>query len=473
MKKLFILLFFILLSILEASSNQKVYKVAMLKDWKPYYFINKNNKVDGYAVELFEKIAKNKNIKYEYVILNDFKEALRYFKEGKVDIIPNIGITKNREELFLFTQTTDTFFVNIYKREEAHFINSIEDLKNRRVGVIETNVCNKLINRDIGVKKIVFNHFWELISALKAEQIDAFCYPTPLVNSLIDDPKIVPLKMSLKEIQRGVGISKQDAFLLPVLDSAITELKLSGEHKKIYDKWFKKESFIQLTMQETIFTVVTVMGASFTLLLMVFYYLSKKKWLVTKVMLEEEIQKKTNILRIQNKRLKVIHKRLKEQTYKDPLTKIYNRKFFNEKIVELFSFYSRYDYTFSFIIFDIDDFKVINDTYGHIIGDKVLIELTRLVTEKVRANDYFFRVGGEEFVLLLSETNLNEAKEVAEKIREIIETELKIIKDKRITISIGLTEVMENDNSETIYKRADDFLYLAKKSGKNRVVDCN
>ena len=470
MKRLFLILFSLLLYVLNASVTDKVYKVAILEDWKPYYFIDSNGKPNGYAIELFEKIAKSKNLKYEYIILDDFKDILRYLEEGRVDIIPNIGVTKSREELFSFTNTTDTFLISIYKRLESTKLQGIKDLKDKKIGVVSTNVCNKLITDKISTKKIEFNHFWQLISSLKTKEIDAFCYPTELVEHLITDSDIVPLKMAIKELNRAIGVSKNSSELIPILNEAISELKLSGKYKDIYYKWFKKGSFIELTKQETLFLTITILGVSFTLILIFFYIISKKKWLVTKNMLQEEIKSKTNTLRIQNKRLKKIHKKLKEQTYKDVLTKIYNRKFFNEKIEELLSLHRRYKYTFSFIIFDIDDFKIVNDTYGHIVGDKVLIELTKLINEDIRVNDYFFRVGGEEFILLLSETNLDEAKGVALKIKDIVEYELKVIKNKKITISIGLTEVVDSDDTESIYKRADDYLYKAKKIGKNTIV---
>lgn len=121
------------------------------------------------------------------------------------------------------------------------------------------------------------------------------------------------------------------------------------------------------------------------------------------------------------------------------------------------------------MIFDIDDFKSINDTFGHIVGDKVLIELTKIVSGHIRADDYFFRVGGEEFIILLHTTTLEEAVEVAEKIREIIEKELTFLGNRKITVSIGVTEVSKDEKEESIYKRADNLLYRAKNSGKNRV----
>ncbi|WP_320035078.1 GGDEF domain-containing protein [Halarcobacter sp.] len=470
MKKILLVISILLLPIALFSNDEKVYKVVIRKDWKPYYFINENGKPDGFAIELFDKVAKKTNIKYEYIIVDDFKQVMLLFKENKADILPNIGISPKREELFLFTQPTDSFFVNIYKNKSSKNISTLEDIKGKSLGLVVNNICGRLIDKNF-YNRYFYDSYKDLIVALKNGEIDAFCYPKPLIEKQLDsDEDIVSLNKSLREIKRGIGISKQNFHLLPIFNDALTELKLTGELDELSNKWFNKHSYIELTKSETIFLVLSFLGISFTSLVVVFYFLSKKRWLITKDILEDEIRKKTNVLRIQNKRLKTIHKKLKEQSNKDALTKIYNRKFYNEKIKELLSLYNRYENTFSYLMFDIDDFKKINDIYGHIVGDKVLIELANIVSDDIRVTDYFFRVGGEEFVILLSDTTLEESKAVAEKIKNSISEKVKVIDSLIVTVSIGLTEVIKGDEEESIYKRADANLYKAKHTGKNRVV---
>jgi len=121
------------------------------------------------------------------------------------------------------------------------------------------------------------------------------------------------------------------------------------------------------------------------------------------------------------------------------------------------------------IIYDIDDFKYINDTYGHKVGDNVLVKMSALIKSLLRESDYLFRLGGEEFVILLTETNLENAKKVALKVCKSVEENLKTITDNKITISVGVSEVNESDTEDTIFKRVDDLLYKSKLSGKNRV----
>ncbi|WP_456479713.1 diguanylate cyclase [Nautilia sp.] len=161
-----------------------------------------------------------------------------------------------------------------------------------------------------------------------------------------------------------------------------------------------------------------------------------------------------------------------DKAYKDGLTEILNRRFLEEKADELFLKYKLSDMQVGIIMLDIDNFKVINDSYGHDAGDLVLITLVNKIKKIIRKDDIFIRYGGEEFVIILPNSNIENTFKIAEKIRREIEsTEIKI-GDKHLsfTISLGISEIHKTDSS--IYdaiKRADSNLYKAKRNGKNRV----
>ncbi len=167
--------------------------------------------------------------------------------------------------------------------------------------------------------------------------------------------------------------------------------------------------------------------------------------------------------------------KFENKAYRDGLTGILNRMFLEEKAKEIFLKYSPKKKPMGVIMLDIDDFKKINDTYGHDVGDLALIELTNTINRLIRKEDFFIRYGGEEFVILLPNTHVKNTLKVAKKIREEIEKiKIKLPDTDKIlkfTISIGVSETHANDTSifDTI-KRADINLYKAKKSGKNRVV---
>lgn len=164
---------------------------------------------------------------------------------------------------------------------------------------------------------------------------------------------------------------------------------------------------------------------------------------------------------------------LEEQSRIDPLTGIYNRRIFQERIDEELDRFHRYKHNFSLIFFDIDDFREVNDRYGHQAGDIVLKIIAQRVKDMLRKPDLLSRYGGEEFVVILPETDINQSLIVAKKIREgVEETEFHYEGEKvPITISVGVTEVQENDSKpSTTITRADTFMYTAKENGRNLVV---
>jgi diguanylate cyclase (GGDEF)-like protein/PAS domain S-box-containing protein len=165
-------------------------------------------------------------------------------------------------------------------------------------------------------------------------------------------------------------------------------------------------------------------------------------------------------------------KRMDEQIQKlattDSLTQALNRTKFEEILNTELERSKRYNHPLSMILFDIDRFKVINDTHGHVIGDYVLKTLTQVVTENLRVIDAFARWGGEEFIILAPGTNIDKALVLAERIRNAIER-YKFEDVGKVTISSGVTEFTMNDTKDSFIKRADDTMYEAKKQGRNRV----
>lgn len=152
----------------------------------------------------------------------------------------------------------------------------------------------------------------------------------------------------------------------------------------------------------------------------------------------------------------------------DSLTGIFNRYRFEEMFTIELSRVKRYKCDLSLIMFDIDNYKSINDSLGHLTGDKALIELSEAVNSSIRKTDIFCRWGGDEFVVLFTETDLNSAIIACEKIRKAI-NETNFIINHPISCSFGLTTYSVGDTEDTMIKKADLALYAAKENGKNRV----
>jgi len=187
------------------------------------------------------------------------------------------------------------------------------------------------------------------------------------------------------------------------------------------------------------------------------------------------LQALSHLINVSTKELDILQNKLEFQNQTDPLTKLYNRRYFSEVSNNLFKISHRDFKPLSILMLDIDKFKNINDTYGHSIGDRVIIKLAKTLIRIKRESDITCRYGGEEFIMLLPNTSLRGACAYSEKIRKKIE-KLTVEIDEKITItftiSIGVSEIdfINDKNIELVINRADEALYKAKNGGRNQVV---
>ncbi|HLV09076.1 MAG TPA: sensor domain-containing diguanylate cyclase [Halanaerobiales bacterium] len=177
----------------------------------------------------------------------------------------------------------------------------------------------------------------------------------------------------------------------------------------------------------------------------------------------------TNQFSVALQNAKLYHKQ-SEMAKKDGLTNLYNHAFFQNRLMQLIN--KKNKFPLSLILIDIDDFKMINDKYGHLTGDGVLKRLSKIMRKSTRDGDLVARYGGEEFAILLPETAQKEALEIAKRLGEIISKSCIDIKSNQnlsITVSMGVAEYKQEWEKEYFIDRVDSLLYKAKRNGKNRV----
>lgn len=190
---------------------------------------------------------------------------------------------------------------------------------------------------------------------------------------------------------------------------------------------------------------------------------------------KDSVNKELSEYKVKEQELAKLKKELekyKMESVTDPLTGLFNRKFMMKKIEEEIERGKRYGSKFSIIFLDIDNFKRINDVYGHIVGDFVLKYLSNIIKSELRKVDYAFRYGGEEMVILLSETNLENALKFSERLLETVRNTIFKYKTEelKITVSIGVAEFKPGETIEQLIERADMAMLKAKQAGKDRVV---
>ncbi len=168
----------------------------------------------------------------------------------------------------------------------------------------------------------------------------------------------------------------------------------------------------------------------------------------------------------------ILYKKIQELAITDSLTQAFSRRYFFERFKEEFERSKKFKLKFSFLMLDIDHFKYFNDHYGHLVGDTILREISKTIKETMRQIDFIGRYGGEELSIILTETDKDKAGFAAERIRQAIES--KRIKaygeDLRATVSIGIaTFPVDARNTKALIERADEALYRAKQTGRNKV----
>ena len=168
-------------------------------------------------------------------------------------------------------------------------------------------------------------------------------------------------------------------------------------------------------------------------------------------------------------RLRKLNAALLHLSNTDSLTGLANRQKLSSCMAEAMIRSHQFDLPFSVLLLDVDNFKNVNDTYGHLAGDAVLQALSAIAVKELRVQDTAGRWGGEEFLVLLPETGAEKAVELAENLRNKVATHM-FAADLHCTISIGVAEMRHGDTPDTLVHRADTALYSAKKAGKDRAV---
>lgn len=166
------------------------------------------------------------------------------------------------------------------------------------------------------------------------------------------------------------------------------------------------------------------------------------------------------------------NQRLQELTIRDALTNVYNRSYLNYQLEAFVKEFQLFNQPFGVVFVDIDNFKNVNDVYGHQIGDEILKLVARTINSNIRSDDVFGRYGGEEFLLILKLSNEEELLKVSDKVRVLVSNSSIIVEGVKlkVTISLGATLYHQNETIESVVNRADKAMYQSKQTGKNKVT---
>lgn len=400
-----------------------------------------------------------KGLEIDFLKLLDDKlptnlNIVQEFKNLNIKLNNNIFIRFNhllndniKKEKYTFSNTILKIPYVIATQNNSNYISSLDLLKNKTIAITKnSNLHKKLKDNYENIKFYETNDIKESLKLLDNNYVDAvidnhLALSHSIIKNKYNNFKIVGQVPFNKELK--IYTEKENSHIIKILNKVIDNIE-QKEKDAIWQKY-------QLVIYKNVIDYSWIYKYLLPLVLTLFFiiYLNIK--------MRKEIRKR-----------KEAEKTLYEYANKDSLTQIFNRrkieKILNNEIIQ-----SKKDKSkFCLVFFDIDDFKKINDDFGHEVGDRILISVSDVILNSVRKSDYFGRWGGEEFIIIFPNTSIDNAKRITENLRVLIETsEFEV--NRKITASFGITESKESDTQNDIINRADNAMYEVKAKGKNAI----
>lgn len=408
-------------------------------DWVPFESINERGEHQGIAADLLKLVSERTGLRFKLVQTQTWEESLDYSKSGKCQALSFLNETPKRKEWLVFSEPIFTD-VNVFiTREEHPFISDPGALTGETLVLPKGTAMEEFIRKDYPNLRIITvdteAEAFQMISERKANMT---------MRSLIVAAYTIKkegwfnLKISGQlpgyTNRLRVGLTKDKANLLDIINKGI--LSISGQDRgAIVDK------HVSINVQTvTDYSLLYKVAG-----ILLFVIAVAALWV--------------RQLRAHNKELTLI-----SQT--DALTNVSNRLKLNTVLSYEFARAKRKWHPLSVLLIDLDHFKKVNDELGHIAGDTVLKEVSRILASQVRSIDVVGRWGGEEFLIICPDTDTPSAMIVAERIVHAV-SQFTFTCNRSQTISIGVASLSENDTPDTLLNRADEALYIAKSDGRN------
>lgn len=407
----------------------------------------------GVAVDLVNAAAQRVGLSIS-IVGADWKTAQDELRDGKADALIQINPTPQRLEIYDFSDPLLKSNFHIFRRTKDFQISGIDSLSGRKVGVEAGGFPITFLQKYDQIGVVVFPNWSNAFEKLNAGEIDAVfvdrwvgeyeLYQHKFKNITLIDPPVVTL-------ESRIAVKKGNTALLAQINEGLRRIDRDGTRQSILKKWQSKE-VVYLTRESIDRIIMAAVAAAALFMLGVSAYLYRQR----------------RNLQSANRALESANEQLSRLAITDTLTGLWNRRHFEERVGHEIIKANRYKQPLSVLIFDIDHFKSVNDSYGHLVGDRVLVELCKMARQHTRDSDLLARWGGEEFIILMPNTGPNEAMAVTEKLRANFASH-HFADAGRITASFGIAPYQPGESVDHWISRADAALYEAKQEGRNRV----
>ncbi|UTJ06073.1 diguanylate cyclase [Arcobacter roscoffensis] len=404
----------------------------------PFSF-NKKNKIEGLEIDFWNLIAQKLNTNFNISEKPKNEEILKNIKTFDIKLEFNY---KNKE---FSTKPLSKVKLAIATMNDKNYISDLNVLKNETIAVINNSfLFEKLKTEYLEVKFVHIKSIKEGVQLLERNAIFGLIDNVLSLSHTIIQNNYNNIKIAgTLDYKTNIRLStiEKNKDVIPILNKIIDKIN-EDEKRNIINKY-------QLIVYQEVKDYSWLYKYVIPLLIVILFtiYINNK--------MRKEIKKR-----------KIAENTLLDYANKDSLTKVINRRKIEKILSNLIKRTKEHDSIFSIIFIDIDDFKSINDTLGHLTGDKILVQVSKIVSSHIRKDDVFGRWGGEEFIIILPNTSALDAKKSANHLKELIENKNFGI-NRKVTASFGITQFIENDTKKDLVLRADEAMYYVKKNGKN------
>lgn len=423
-------------------------------DWMPYERIDDSGNHIGIAADYFRVFESLIGTPITLVPTKTWTESVAAAKARKCDILSMLNESEERKKYLNFTRPYLRTAVVLVAREDVLYINGLSAMAGKTLGVVKGYIYEEIIRKQYpNIDMVTTTTMKDGLRLVSEGKIDAAIASLYIAARQIQEAGLTNLKIAGQtKLQNayGIGVRNDDPILLSVLDKAVAGLPPEVEND-ILQRWFTV-TFEQKVDYSLLWKVLAATAAVMAFLLY--------RWNTTRHFNRQ--------LAAANAQLQKHNESLEKLSETDHLTGIFNRIHLDQALRREVSRCARYSHPLSIILLDIDHFKQVNDRHGHPVGDMVLIGIAELLRKRSRRADTFGRWGGEEFMLICPETDINGAATQAENLRKAL-AETPIDPVGPLTASFGVAQLQAGELERTLIARADEALYRAKKEGRNRV----
>ena len=433
-----------------------VIRLGALKDWAPTEFIDDKGNLIGVTADLISIIEKRAQISVEPVLFDEWTEIVEALKNKQIDMVASMNQSAEREAYASFTDEYWPQPWAVVTNFNQQSVDNLAELKGKRLAVVKGYQIIPYLHKNfpqILLQVVPDNHSGFL--AVRNGQADGFIDGMANVASVIRAKQYQDLSFSLIDdvppAMERIGVRNDWKPLVNILNKVIATIS-DDEKKAILEKWFELKVQSGIDRRKVIqFSVVAI-----TFFIIVIWWNRR---------LTREVNKR-----------RIIEKRMKHMATHDELTGLPNRVLLRERLTSAIELHASDHEQLALLFIDLDGFKDVNDTYGHDVGDELLIQISERFKAVIRRADIIARFGGDEFVVLLSHLGDKEqVRPVCEKLLGVIEGEFELSScNVQVGASIGVAMYPADGQDDTqLMKVADTLMYEVKASGKNNYVFSN